>query len=418
MSKGNIGIRITSFSLATLITLSMAGCSLKRNDNKEKIITSTTSISETITNISTSDEVLETLNQTTASSMDHEYNKLLKELEKNTKQFDSSVQTILKELVTTIYNNKDNVNEILDCFGFPDVETIINERIIKELKDIKFIYIKTSEDDEYYDDLEKFGGSHYSKKEKGIYVLCEPEEVLHVLAEEIFHSGQTWEEACNEFNTYCLLGEGEANLYSWLLVDGCINPNEYYFYEGKNDNIVNIGYGLGNGYYVLATKYYMYLNALLGYDTIEEFKNTLNSSMLTNKLNEMYGIDGERFYNNILEIIADGSEYAGTKNDQFVKCENTFITCMNVMINGAKSNEEKQNILNKYKYLNQFGYKNEVYDNDGNLIKDGTNDKLEGRKDLLDKLFSISGFSNRTQFDNWIDCSNDNLTLGPQKVIS
>lgn len=392
--NNNLGVRITSLFLAAVTVAVTAGCSLNKRKSEEFVSTTSfvTTSSNTEENIEIEESsVLDSNKFTTIENRkdDPIYNSLVDSLEKNMKQFDKSTQEDLRELLDVMYSNVDYVNEILPLVGFPDATTLIKEKFIEPLGKVKFIDVKTPDDDDYYDELMKYGSSCYDEKEKGIHIFCEDtDQFKQILAEEVFHSGQTWQENCSDYSLYCLLGEGEANLLSWTLVYGCIsNIPASFFYDDENEFLTNVGYGLGNGAHSLTTKYYMYLSTLLGNEVIEEYKKTLDNSILTDKLTETYGIDGEKFFNDIIDVIADGVNYIQHgREEQFVNCEKVFLSCMEQKVKKSNTKEDVAKILEIYRYTNiQFGYEYLVYDEDGNC-KNKTAEKLN-KQEIEDELF-------------------------------
>lgn len=379
-----VGIRITSLFLTAVTIVVTTGCSLKKNKKSDDAIYTTTSISAT----ENFEEKEEPTIKEVKEESDPVYNELLSKLEKNTKQFDEPTQESLKDLLKIMYSNSKCVDEVLPLVGFPDSKTILEERFIEPLGEIKSIITKTSDDDDYYDYIDKYGNSHYDKENKKIYILCDEKEQAQVLAEEIFHSSQKYEDNFVNYPEYCLFGEGEANILSWALVYGCINNSPaYYFYEDKDEFLTNTAYGVGNGYYALASKYYMYLSTLVGNDTLKEYTKTMDSKIIVDKLNKNYGIDGEKFYNNIIEIMADGCEYINDKKtEQFISCEKTYLKCMEQKAKKVNNKADLEKLLEVYRYLNiQFGYEYLIYDADGNFV-DKTKEKIGTDKNNVEDI--------------------------------
>lgn len=380
------GIRITSLFLSVVTVVTMGGCVIKKDQSKENIgivpLTSV-SMSNEENNYKSQINNQNENNDKYIEVNDPTYDELLELLNENTKHLDSNIQKDLEEMLEIAYSNKDSIDQVLPLFGFSTTANILKDKIVEPLKEISFIDVTHSDDEDYYDKISKYGTSCYDEEENGIHIFCDEfneNNLLQILLEEIIHSGQHYDSKKQDLGLsyYYLFGEGEANLLSWMLTYGAINNSPaVFFYDDEDYCKTNVGYGLGNSTYSLCTKYYMYLNTLVGNDAIEEYKKDFNDDFLINKLDNL-GIDGEKFFTSMREVIISNAyntdkEYTKT----FVDIEKQFLGLMEKKVNNANTKEEVENLLETYRYLNiQFGYEFIDYTNDGKAI-DKTKTKLD-----------------------------------------
>ena len=429
------GIRITSLVMSFITTISFAGCSVKKNDSKydgSKVLT-TNSYSDEVIDNNEKDDIIITdtdgkeltteevktridseVRKTTSNNVNNTNNidnksvtksldSILKELDDNTMKFSPEIRSYLTDLVKNAYNNYDNLASVLCESSLPDKCTFLEEKIINPLKNVDSIDIIANDDPSFYELKSKYDTSRWLEDEKKIIVFCDgynEDNYPQILMEEIIHSGQ---EKLNTaklgYSEYCIFAEGEANSYAWPLTFGKINNSGIeMFYDDESMDNTNYGYGTGYFHYALATKYYMYLLTLTDYDTVNKFKKTLNSSVITDKLSELYGIDGAEFYNEMKEVIVDSaSSIYDKRTPQMVYCEKVYNTCMNKKISNISNTKEAKEMLELYRYMNiQYGYEYSCYDEDNEIYVDKTNEKinkLETINNLYNKCKKYDAFS-------------------------
>ena len=403
MSKfENIPIRITSLSLAALMALGLSGC--KTNKEKSQFISESSSIV-----IEADDYFVSNKKDTNEIS---NYDELLATLKTNASQFDTDTQQELEELFNIIYTNYDNVSDLLKFNGFPSKDDLIMEKFIEPLKNIKFIKTIKQGDENFLDNLDRIGGaSCYKKEENGIYLVywgSESEAERHrVLFEEIIHSTQ---KELTESDTmdgcdYYIFGEGEANAISGLLVEDKINnTNSFLFYDENNKNHEYCNHGIGGYHYTLASKYYMYLVTLVGYDTVNSFKENTDSKIISDKLTNLYGIDGIEYYDNMKKVIADAfSDITDKRTDMFVENEQIYYRCLDKRLSYINTEEETKDFFDLYRYMiNQYGSEYNEYDENGNYI-DKTSTKFDRsaiEEKLFNKMVSFKIFDNLSESKN------------------
>lgn len=108
----------------------------------------------------------------------------------------------------------------------------------------------------------------------------------------------------------------------------------------------------------------MYLLTLTDYDTVNKFKKTLDSDVITDELSKLYGINGAEFYTKMKEVIVDSvSSIYDKRTPQMVYCEKVYNTCMSKKISDIGNAKEAKEVLNLYRYMNiQYGYEYSFYD--------------------------------------------------------
>lgn len=407
------GIRIIAAFMSFVTVISFVGCSAKKSegskglttesnitgDNEKNGITATepdgnkptaTGAVNSKDGKSSSDNSSKTNNASATKSLDS----ILKELEKNTAKFSPDVRSYLKDLIKNAYNNYDNLADVLCKSSLPDKCTFLEEKIIDPLKRVDSIDIISSDNPNFYELKSEYETSRWIEEKKKIIVFCDGfnvDEYPQILMEEIIHSGQ---EKLNTaklgYSEYCIFAEGEANAYAWPLTFGKINNSGIdIFYDDESMNNANYGYGTGYFYCALATKYYMYLLTLTDYDTVNKFKKTLDSDVITDELSKLYGINGAEFYTKMKEVIVDSvSSIYDKRTPQMVYCEKVYNTCMSKKISNIDNAKEAKEVLNLYRYMNiQYGYEYSFYDEKNDTYVDKTNEKT-GNLRTIDNLYN------------------------------
>ena len=432
--KKKYGIRITSLAMSLITTISFAGCSVKKKDNKyggSEVITSNSYSNKEINNydedliISTSNDMelttteikteinnevrkntsnnTNSINDTNNVSITKSLDSILEELNNNTARFSPDIRKYLNDLVKNAYNNYDDLKSTLCVSNLPDKYTFLEKKIINPIKNINSIDIISSNNPDFYELKSKYHTSRWLETEKKIIVFCDSyneDEYPQILMEEIIHSGQ---EKLNTsklgYAEYCIFAEGEANSYSWPLTFGKINNSAVdIFYDDESMNNTNYGYGTGHFTHALASKYYMYFLTLTDYDTVNEFNKTLDSSVIIDKLSKMYGVDGDKFYNSMKEVIVDStSSIYDKRTPQMVYCEKIYNDCMNKKISNISNTKEAKEMIELYRYMNiQYGYEYSYYDEINDVYINKTNEKignLETINNLYNKCKEYNAFS-------------------------
>lgn len=350
--------RITSLFLSTVTAVTMAGCKLNKNKNNNENTITTTSISMESENTSPISESLPDIDTVEITKLEaeqrrkiqdeKEYKKLKPELDNAIKKYPSEVQKELKELFDTVYTNYDDIYNLLKFSKIPKKEELINNLLINPLKNnIKTIKFTNTGSSSYFD---------YDKKE--ICIAKENEKVRkNVLFEEIIHSTQM--NVINKLDSttaeYCNWGEGEANAWAYMLTYPTIeNESDVLFYPEKgNEDKMYTFFGTGNSFYTLATRYYMQLLTLVGYDAVEEFKKNPDSSKIVEILSSKYGIDGKTYYDNMQKVTESAMNYEDSKNiDLLVRNEEIYFECLEKELSCANSNDEVLELFNYSRYYN------------------------------------------------------------------
>ena len=154
---------------------------------------------------------------------------------------------------------------------------------------------------------------------------------------------------------YCNWGEGEANAWAYMLTYPTIeNESDVLFYPEKgNEDKMYTFFGTGNSFYTLATRYYMQLLTLVGYDAVEEFKKNPDSSKIVEILSSKYGIDGKTYYDNMQKVTESAMNYEDSKNiDLLVGNEEIYFKCLEKKLASANSNDEVLELFNYSRYYN------------------------------------------------------------------
>lgn len=403
------GLRITCIVMSFVTAISFAGCSVRKNDEGKAVTTDSytdeaTDGSEkndiTVTdadgNKLTTEEVKDSEVKKTSSnsvSVTKSLDSILKELDNNTTKFSPDVRGYLKVLVKNAYNNYDNLKSTLCESSLPDKCTFLEEKIIRPLKNVGSIDIISNNDPNFYALRSEYETSRWIESEKKIIVFCDffsKDKYPQILMEEIIHSGQgKLNKSELGYAEYCIFAEGEANAYSWPLTFGKINNSGIdIFYDDESMKNINFGYGTGHFAHALASKYYMYLLTLTDYDTVNTFKETLNSGVITDKLSKLYGIDGAEFYDKMKDVIADSaSSIYDKRTPQMVYCEKVYNTCMNKKISNIRNAKEAKELLELYRYMSiQYGYEYSFCD-ENDVYTDKTDERI-GNKKTIDNLYN------------------------------
>lgn len=393
--------RITSLFLSTITAVTISGCKLNKNNNKNSVTTTTTSI-ETV-NTSTEETLTNSVEPTNIEDKnltkkhDAEYKKLENELNDAIKKYPTEVKKELKELFDMVYTNYDNVYNLLKFTKMPEKKELINKLLISPLKNnIKTIKFTNTEVNSYFD---------YEKKE--ICVAKENGKIRkNILFEEIIHSTQMNEINKLETTTseYCILGEGEANAWSYMLTSPTIeNESDLLFYPEKgNEDKMYTFFGTGNSFYTIATRYYMQLLTLLGYDTLEEFKNNPDSSKIIESLTTKYGIDGKSYYDNMQEVTYSAMNHEDSENiDLLVGNEEIYFTCLEKKLLSLNSNDEIMQFFDYSRYYNsQYAGLYQEYKNRRYVSQKYSNIKEEYLNNLFLKIEDVGALTKLSENQN------------------
>lgn len=402
----NKKIRVTSFVMSLVTIITMGGCNLKKDkeDISKSSISSVTyedlkdDIKTTIednisSNILTNNDITKKKDENTKKidSKDENLNDLINLLDKNTQKYSSSVRNKLRNLIILSYNNLEDFERVFSSVKVPNKYELIKNKLIMPLENIDDIkFLNSEKNDNYYELLERESTSCYEQKDKTIYIFEDKiiDSVDKVLLEEIIHAGQNMDNTY-DFSKYLIEKEGEANFYSSIFAYGKIN-NTYFCSMNDEGNLdsMYLGYGLGFNCHSFASKYYAYLLALTDYETMEVYEMTGDSNPLINKISTTYKIDGNKFYDEMREVVLDlSSNICDKKVKEAINCENTFLACMNQKIDNINSKEETLEMINLFRYLNlQFGFEKFSYDSNDNVVF--STDKVINRKETINKLYN------------------------------
>lgn len=351
---------VLCYLMIACLSISICGCSAKKIDTDE---------GEKISSKTYTESTTEDLKRKYPVSFE-KYKKndiisneeLIDSFNNNVAHFDKETQTLLRKNLDEMMKNGDKLSSVLRACGFPDANVAINENFVKPLKNIKFIYFYGSGDAERDKKAMESGTSFFSDEDQGIYVYFpfsqKETEIRKMLKEECIHGSQ--DNIVNHnlgYEDYLIFGEGKANLFSWVLTDGCVNNEGAYCSSDENLNEYE-NYGLSYGAYCFSTKYYVYLCALLGYKIMAEFEENISTEILMKSLSVNYNIDGEKFYNDMKSVIAFASEnnWPDVFNE-YLDIEKTFWKCMEHRLDRMNSKEDVEAFFELYRYLNlQFGF--------------------------------------------------------------
>ena len=335
-------IKITSLGLAAVMAVTMAGCTVSRDNDKNPVnnetITSTT-LEVTSPNVTSPSEVTEAAEVKIPETPKVEvanitYEELMNEFYASIEKFDDATQDYLKSIFSIAYSNADDLIDTLSPLGIPNKNVFFQEKIVKSLEKIDFFKVVLEETDEYEELREKYETSRYVMEENGIYMFVtgwNQSEQIQVALEEIIHAGQDNLIKANiDFATFEILTEGEANLYSWALAFGNINNDSLDFFRYKdNDKDLFQMYGSGHNDHSIASKYYIYLMSLVGYDVMNEMRNKYNPSLLITKLSSSYQLDGEKLLNDMADVMVDAAcGIEDGRTDMMLNVEKTFNKCL------------------------------------------------------------------------------------------
>ncbi len=411
MSKSSYdkGARITSIGLATIMALTMSGCSLNRNNNENKannatIVTTMANTEYTTPNITPVETVTEPVQEETTTVVYEEvpditYDELMENFNKNIEKFDTNTQKYLTEVFTIAYDNSDEFLNVVSPLGFPSKEAFLNEKIVKSLGKIKFFRVITEVDDNYSELRSKYQTSRYIQEENGIYVFVtswNQNEQVQVVLEELIHAGQdSIIDSDLDYSTFEILTEGEANLYAWPLAFGNINNDSLDFFYYKNNNVDLFQmYGCGHHDHSIASKYYSYLLSLTDYKTLNILKqNGADMTVVSDRLSKEYGIDGEKFLKDMIDVMVDAaSDIHDARTKIMLRIEKTYNDCMLQKISRIDNKKQAMDYIRMYRYLNiQLGTRHSVYYEETDEYKDETDkDPNVGRVGIENKLFELS----------------------------
>ncbi len=327
------------------------------------------------------------------------YNEMIRNLDKNLSKFDSGISRYIKELVILAYKNYSQLYEVFNLTGIPDGAALINERIVKPLSTVDHISLYYEGDEGYDKFYKEYGTCVFTeeypngKPERNIYYLINGmniDQIKQIVLEEIIHAGQSnvYEHASSYYMTN-LRSEGQANAYSCSLPTGLID-NQYLdcFYMDENMNEYIIGYGLGFQKHSFLSKYNVQLLALFGFKGLE--KITLDEEAIAEKINEMYGADGEKYMKRITSIIDsfdNNKLFAPNAISDEIEITNTFLNCLKQKAELINNKEDAADFINMYRYLKvQYGDLYLVYHPETDDYSYKT-DSLMKYKEIEDLLF-------------------------------
>ena len=388
------GIRFTSLFLSFASMISFYGCSLKKDtssfDNKSITYSSSKTENEDIiiesSKYADSEKVYGTIS----------LEELKKNLDVNTNHLSDDIKDYLMNNITSMYNNGKKIEKILSVCDFPNIGYVINEKIIEPLKNIKEIEIIRETDNDYEEKKEKYNTSNYDTDNKMIHIFLDTgneDEFFQILLEEIIHSSQKKLLSDEDnYSSYALFAEGEANFLSFILAYGKVdNDCCVMFYDDDTMNTASIAYGLGHNTHSLASKYYLYLMYLSNYMNVDIYKETLDSKLITDIISKKYNIDSEELYFNMNNVIVDSKSNILTKRtDMLIDVENMFLKCLSADIDKIDNKDDACKFMDFFRYVNiQFGYECIEYNSEKDEYYDKTDERIS-RKEIIDKLYNLN----------------------------
>ena len=407
MSKSSYtrGARITSIGLATLMALTMAGCTLNKRNNENKVNNATV-ITTIANNYTKSNVVIDEPEPTTVVQEviveeipNISYEKLMENFNNSIEKYDSNLQEYLNKIFSIAYNNADELLSALSPLGFPSKEAFLNEKLVKPLAKLDFFRVVKEEDDDFDELRSKYQTSRYVKDENGIYVFVadwNQLEQVQVVLEEIIHAGQDYLiDSDIDAAIFEILTEGEANLYAWILAFGNINNDSLDFFYHKNNNVdLYQMYGAGHHDHSIASKYYSYLLSLTDYNTLNSLKkNNVNMAVVANKISRDNGIDGEKFIKDMSDVMVDAAtDIHDGRTDIMLRVEKTYNECMLKKVSNLTTKQQAIDYIRMYRFLNlQLGTRHSVHYEETNEYKDETDkDPNLSRVAIENKLFELS----------------------------
>ena len=391
------GIRIVSFLLALLLVFTITGCTSQKDSDtpsESEPVTTTTAPQQTSTTrepVSTTENIDEKMRYDKVS-----YEELVANLNENTKRFDPDLQAYVKDIVSIAYQNAGELCSVLQSVGVPEKEILLNEKVIKSLGKIDLLRIFSEMDDDYSEFWNQYQTSRYVKEENAIYMFVtswNQTEQVQILLEELVHAGQDYVlDSDVDYSVTEILTEGEANLYAWAMGFGNINNDALDFMRfRKNDNDLFQLYGAGHQDHAAASKYYIYLLSLVGYNAMNYLKyNDVDMKVITDKISQLYGVDGEHFFNLMVDVIVDlATGIEDGRTDMMLEIEKTYNECLLQIVETLSSKEEIEAFLKLYRFINiQFGTRHLVRDQETDNYTDVTaQDASLSREKIESALF-------------------------------
>ena len=400
-------IKVTSLGLAAVMAVTMAGCTLSRDNDKNPVnnetITTTTmeveapNITEdAIEEVETTEEVKETAPSVVKEVVqDITYDELLEKFDASIEKFDAPTKDYLKQVFEIAYSNADDLLNTLSPLGLPNKNAFFLQKIVKPLQKIDFFKVITEENDDYSDLYQKYTTSRYVKEENGIYMFVagwNENEQVQVALEEIIHAGQDYLIDANiDYATFEILTEGEANLYAWALAFGNINNDslDFFYFKNSKKDLFQL-YGSGYHDHSIASKYFIYLMSLVGYDAIDDLKyNNVDLSDIETKLSTTYNINGPKLLSDMADVMVDAAcKINDARTDMMLNIEKTYNECLTKKVSKLDSKKDVMDYIRLYRFMNiQLGTRHLVKHDDG-VYEDVTNkDEYLNRTHIEDLLF-------------------------------
>ena len=391
------GIRLIGFLLAVLLVFTMTGCSPQKDAD------TTTETEPTVTVTAPQEESTSAPPVSVTEDIDAKmhyddvsYEELMANLNENVKRFDPDLQAYVKDIVSIAYQNAGELCSALQATGIPKKEILLNEKVVKSLGKIDRLLVVTEMEDDYSALREKYETSRYVQDENAIYVFItgwNRTEQVQILLEELVHAGQDYALDANiDFSATEILTEGEANLYAWAMGFGNINNDALDFmrFRKSEDDLFQL-YGAGYHDHAAASKYYIYLLSLVGYNVMNYLKyNEADLKTVTDRITQLYGVDGERFLELMCLVIVDlATNIEDMRTDMMLEVEKIYNECLLQKVEKLSSKEEIEAFLKLYRFINiQFGTRHLVQDQETDTYTDETaKDASLSRENIDSALF-------------------------------
>lgn len=397
--------RVTSLLLIAAATATTVGCKFSNYENIGT--TAQTAIGSQI-DVTTDYNHTSTDYECTQQPLEKEesYEELLKDFNSVIKKYPEKIQIKLRKVFNKAYSNYGSVYEQLKVKGVPRRDIFMRNIFIEALdKNVKSIEFLDPFGDDYDRAWEESDGMSYFEEQTGkIVVMVEmgsdnkdvnDEELMH----EIIHASQVELIRKMSLGTpeYYIWGEGEASAWARMLTSPLISFESQCLF-GTEDKLYTAK-GAGNGAYCVASRYYMQLLVLLGYNEMQQFKKNINSSKIINDLSSEYGIDGKKYYENIQKVMNSANCEKDEYIDLLVQNDATFKNCLMKKLSALKSAEEIKDFFDIYRMMNiQYGitYEERYVKNDVDIgYIDKTKEKIDNshiENELFKKMQNIGAF--------------------------
>lgn len=397
----NVKVRITSLGLAAIMVVVMGGCTVNRDNDKnpvnnETITTSNIDLTKPNVSPDVKVDVKEEVEVKTPEVKNITYEELIESFDTSIEKFDDATQDYLGKIFSIAYSNADDLLSALSPANMPNKNVFFYEKIVKPLQKIDFFKIVSEEDEDYSDLRQKYTTSRYIKEENGIYMFItgwNQNEQVQIALEEIIHAGQDYliESDSIDYAIFEILTEGEANLYAWALAFGNINNDslDFFYFKDRGKDLFQM-YGSGHNDHSIASKYYVYLLSLVGFESLDYLKeNDVDMSSIASMLTSLYNIDGEKFLKDMADVMVDAAcGIDNARTNIMLNVEKTYNDCLLKKISRLDSRKDVIKWIRLYRFINiQLGTRHLEKDSNDNYHDITNKDEFLDRTKIEDILF-------------------------------